>query len=98
MVDATPASPSLGSDADAEALERRASYVSLLSDSGIVFVGLAIHLLLMTGTEVLAARYLGPVSYGLISWGVMMRNGDSASLRGALILITSLTGGGAFLS
>ncbi len=104
---------------DAQASERRASYISLLSGSGIVFIGLAIHLLLATATEVLAARYLGPVSYGLISWGVMVLNigailsglglntaarrfvpifvqsGDSASLRGTLILITSLTGSGA---
>lgn len=119
MLDGRPDPQLLSRQAESQASEHHESYVSLLSGSGIVFLGLAAHLLLTTATEVLAARYLGPAPYGLISWGIMVLNigsilsglglntaarrfipmylqrGDSASLRGTLVLITGLTGGGA---
>ncbi|MGH7797412.1 MAG: flippase [Candidatus Binatia bacterium] len=53
---------------------KQEGYVSLLSGSGIVVIGLAIHLVITMVTEALVARHLGPVEYGLISWSVMLLN------------------------
>ncbi|MCP4117309.1 MAG: flippase [Desulfobacteraceae bacterium] len=47
---------------------------SFFKGSGVITLGMAIKLLLVFGTEVIAARILQPESYGLISWSLFLLN------------------------
>lgn len=104
-----------------ERLARRQSLETLLSGSLLVFLGLAARMAILFATEVLAARYLGPTDYGLLTWALVVlgigsmlstlgmstaarrfiplfvQSGDTASLRGSLILLITVAGAGGLL-
>ena len=46
------------------------SFALLLQGTSIVLIGLALRVGLVFMAELIAARYLGPVRYGLLSWGI----------------------------